>query len=219
MAITLYHDGRTPGQTQYGLDTFTEHYKSPDAADAILTDTSGDVPVKGDAHPDYVHMYVIDRYCNETGERAASLDVVYTGCLRDDGGGNPVLPPQKESSGSQQSSATTNTDADIFPATVTNPASVTYHAITNTLTFISNDPGDASVPSDPPEVDSLISWDLGAGLQPGFSFPALVTYLLTSAFVQQIVQPPAEVEPIVNGQFYQIVKKKTQTLFPYAPPS
>src|SRR6266403_5231109 len=152
MAITLTHSGRTPGQTQFGLDSFTEHYKASEAADVVLTDAS--VPQKGDAHPSYANMFVTDRYCSETGEKASALDLVYMGYM-------VGLPPQKPSSGGQIASATTNTDQDIFPWTVTNPATVTFYAITKTLSFISNDPDDASEPDDPSEITSLITWDLG----------------------------------------------------------
>jgi|SRR5882724_7679030 len=210
MAITLTHNGRTPGQTQFGLDTFTEHYKASEAADVVLNDAS--VPQKGDAHPDYANMFVTDRYCSETGESASALDIVYMGYM-------VTLPPQKASSGGQIASATTNTDEDIFPSTVTNPATVTFYAITRTLSFISDDPDDASEPDDPPEIDSLITWDLGFGVQPGFSIPAMVTYLLTKAFVQSINETPPDIEPLVAGRFYQITKRKIRTLLPYGPPS
>ena len=211
MPITLTHIGRRPGQTQYGLDTFTEIFKVNEAADVVSLDAS--VPQRGDAHPDYAGMFVTDRYFNESGESACACDIVYMGSMSGE------LPPQKATQGAEIASATTNTDSDIFPSTVTNPATVQFYAITSTLSFVSTDPADASEPDDPPEITSLITWDLGFGLQPGFSFPDLVTYLLTSAFVQGIIEPPPEVEPIVQGQFYQITKRKTRTLFPYAPAS
>lgn len=211
MAVTLTHVGRTPGQSQYGLDTLTEHYKTNSTATDVLTD--GSVPQKGDPHPDFSTMFITDRNVSESGPSASALDLVYQGTF------SGTLPPQRHVSGGQVSSATTNTDATIFPATVTNPATVQFYAITNTLVFFSTDPADASEPADPPEVSALVSWDLGFGLQPGFSFPDLVTYLLTSAFVQGIVETPPDVDEIVAGQYYQITKRKTRTLYPYAPPS
>jgi hypothetical protein len=217
MALIGYLDGKTPGQTQWGLDTFTEHWRYAETADAVLIDPS--VPQRGDVHPDYPFMFVTDRYATESGDRATGLDVVYTGCLKDAGEGAPALPPQKATTVGQVSSATTNTSSAIFPLTATNPASVTFHAITNTLSFVSNDIADASEPDDPPEITSLITWDLGFGVQPGFSNPDLIIFLLTEAFVQAIDEPPPEIEPIVDGQFYQITKRKTRTLQPYGPPS
>ncbi len=211
MAVTLTLTGKTPGQTQFGLDTFTERYKCDATADDVLTD--GGVPAMGSAHPSYSSMFVTARYCSETGESASALDLTYMGTL------SGSLPAQKPTTGGQVASATTNTSSAIFPATATNPATVQFYAISNALTFISTDPGDSSEPDDPPEVTQLITWDLGFGLQPGISLPALITFLLTEAFVQGIIEAPPDIEPIVAGQFYQITKRKTRTLFPYAPPS
>ncbi len=216
MAVTLTLVGKTPGQTQFGLDTFTEHYKCDVAADVVLTDPG--VPQMLSVHPDYAFMFVTNRYCTETSESASALDLVYTGILliTDDA---PVLPPQKATNGGQVASATTNTSSIIFPATATNPASVTFYAITKTLSFFSTDPADTSEPDDPPEIDSLITWDLGFGVQPGLSNPDLIAFLLEDAFVQAITQTPPSIEPVVQGQFYQITKSKTRTLQPYGPPS
>ena len=216
MAITLYHTDRRPGFSQFGLDTFTEIFKASEAADLVAIDPS--VPQRGDPHPDYPFMFVTDRRFNESGPSACACDIVYTGSMTvlDDA---PVMPPQKATSGGEVASATTNTSSLIFPSTATNPATVQFYAITNTLTFFSTDPADASEPSDPPEVTTLITWDLGFGVQPGYSLPVLIDFLLNDCFVQGIIEPPAEVEPVVQGQFYQITKRKTRTLFPYAPPS
>ncbi len=218
MAVILTLTGKTPSNTQFGLDTFTEHYKCDATADIVLTDLS--VPAIGSAHAfPYQFMFVTSRYCSETGESASALDLVYTGCLTDDGDGNPILPTQKATTAGQVASATTNTSSAIFPSTATNPATVTFYAITNTLSFFTTDVADASEPDDPPEITSLITWDLGFGVQPGLSNPDLITFLLTEAFVQAIIEPPAQVDPIVFGQFYQITKQKTRTLYPYGPPS
>ncbi len=210
MSVTLTLVGKTPGQTQFGLDTFTEHYKCDATADVVLTDAG--VPQRGDPHPDYATMFVTDRYCTETSESSSALDLVYTGYL-------VALPPQKATSSGQVGSATTNTSSIIFPATATNPASVTFYAITNTLSFFSADPADTSEPDDPPEIDSLITWDLGFGVQPGLSNPDLIAFLLEDAFVQAITETPPAIDPVVQGQFYQITKSKTRTLQPYGPPS
>ncbi len=217
MAVTLTLSGKTPGNTQFGLDTFTERYKCDATADVVLTDPG--VPQLLSAHNDYQFMFLINRYCSESGESASALDLVYTGCLTDDGDASPVLPTQKATSAGQVASATTNTSSAIFPSTATNPATVTFYSITNTLSFFTQDVADTSEPDDPPEITSLITWDLGFGVQPGLSNPDLITFLLTEAFVQAIIEPPAQIEPIVFGQFYQITKQKTRTLQPYGPPS
>lgn len=210
MAITLTHVGRTPAQTQYGLDTFTERFKANSPADEVLTDSG--VPQRGDAHPSYSAMFVTDRYCSETGESSSALDVVYLGSLS----GDP--PPQKASTSGEVASATTNTSSVIYPAVATNPATVQFYAITNTLEFISTDPDDASEPSDPTSIteSQVITWDLGFAVQPQ-CHDDIVTFLLTEAFVQGIIEPPPDVQPLVDGQWYQITKRKTRTLFPYNP--
>ncbi len=79
MAVTLTLTGKTPGQTQFGLDTFTEHYKCDVTADVVLTD--GSVPAMGSVHPSYPFMFVTARYCSETSESASALDLTYMGVL------------------------------------------------------------------------------------------------------------------------------------------
>ncbi len=215
MAVVLTWAGSTPGQQQFGLATLTERYKVANddgtqitAADALIAG-----PQLGDPHPDFSAMFVTAIYCSETGESASALDVTYMGILGMD------LPPQKATSGGQIASATTNTSSAIFPSTATNPATVTFYTISRTLSFYSTDPADASEPDDPPEIDSLITWDLGFGLQPGLSLPDLVAFLLTEAFIQSITETPPSIEPTVEGQYYFITKTKTRTLLPYAPAS
>ncbi len=215
MAVTLTWQGSTPGQPQYGLATLTEHYKVQNDDGSQITAAAALLagPALSAAHPTYSEMFVTDRYCAETGESASALDVTYMGIFGMD------LPPQKATTSGQIASATTNTSSAIFPLTATNPATVTFYAISNTLSFYSDDPDDASEPTDPPSITELITWDLGFGLQPGLSHPDLVTFLLTQAFIQTITETPPSVEPIVDGQFYFITKTKTRTLLPYAPAS
>ncbi len=292
MAVTLTLTGKTPGQTQFGLDTFTEHYKCDATADVVLTDPG--VPQMLTPHPDYPYMFITNRYCSETSESASALDLVYTGML---GGGHAVtlndpgvdyaigdqlglfagggsalvvvdtiggggeietfhvpfndftashtavpatnltggeigsgatfdvdatplvLPAKKYTSTAQVASASSNTSSAIYPAVAVNPATVQFYAGSNAVTFISTDPADATEPDDPAAVSTVITWDLGFGLQPGFSQPDLITWLLTQVFTQGIIEVPPDIEPLVPGQFYLITKRKTRTLFPYAPPS
>ncbi len=215
MAVVLTLRSSTPGQPQYGLATLTEHYKVQNDDGSQVTAAAAMLagPQIGNAHPTYSTMFCTDRYCAETGESASALDVTYMGTL--DG----ELPPQKATTAGQIASATTNTSSEIFPSTATNPATVTFYAISNTLSFYSTDPDDASEPADPPEIDSLVTWDLGFGLQPGLSMPDLVIFLLTSAFIQTITETPPSVDPVVDGQYYFITKTKTRSLLPYAPAS
>lgn len=195
-------------QSYWDLDTLVIPYDGPvDGLNAFLDSLEKGSPADIDGD-----MFLSD--WRISGSKAyPRVDLIYTGKK------NGEMPLKKATSGGSVASATTNTDSDIFPSTVTNPASVQFYSITNTLSYYSTDKADASEPDDPPTISSLISWDLGAGVQPGFSFPDLVTYLLTKAFVQGIIEAPPEIEPIVDGQLYRIVKSKTRTLFPYAPPS
>lgn len=195
-------------QSLWDLDTLTIPFSGAQPnLDSFLNNLEKGSPADIDGD-----MFLMDWRISGT-KAYPQVDLVYTGKK------NGEMPPRKATSGGGVASATTNTDAAIFPATVTNPATVEFYSITNTLSFYSTDKNDAAVPEDPPTITSLISWDLGFGLQPGISMPALVTYLLTSAFVQGIIEPPPEIEPIIDGQIYRIVKRKTRTLFPYAPPS
>ena len=214
MAVTLTWQGSTPGQTQYGLATLVEHYKVQNddgtqiTAAAVMID--GSVPQQGDAHPDYATMFCTDRYCAETGESASALDVTYMGTLTGD------LPPQKATSGGQVASATSNTSSIIWPSTATNPATVQFYAGTSTLDFYSTDPADASEPADPPTVAHLITWDLGFGVQFSGSESAVEAILLADVFIQGVIEAEPTIEPVVDGQFWHIVKTKTRTLFPYS---
>ncbi len=221
MAVILTLRGKTPINTQFGLDVFTESYKCDATADVVLTDVG--VPQMGDEHPDYPFMFVTSRYCSETGESASSLDLVYTGSMTDDGDGGPNIPTPKATTAGQVASSSTNTDATIYPALTTNPLTLQFYAITNTLSYFTDnvDDPDAPEPDDPPEVtgDQVITWDFGFGYQPALNYPDLIIYLLTIAYVQGINEPPPIVEPIVFGQFWQVTKQKTRTLFPYAPPA
>ncbi len=293
MPVTLTLTRKTPGQTQFGLDTFTEHYKCDATADVVLTDPS--VPQIGAAHPDYPFMFITNRYCTETSESASALDLVYMGVLSGGrqinlnapgvdyvvadelvitlggeiagitvdsiGGGGEIvtfhvtfnnfteslsalpavniagsglgsgatfdvdstslaLPAKKQTKGGQISSATTNTTSVIWPVVLTNPISATFYAITSTLSYVSNDPADASEPDDPAEITNLITYDLGFGASvPGSSSPEIVALILSEAFLQYISEAPPNIDPIVNGQFWQITKTKTRTLLPWAPPA
>lgn len=210
MPVTLTHVGRRPAQSQYGLDTFTESFKSNSPADDVMLD--GACPQRGDAHPDFASMFVTDRYFTETSTSSCAIEVTYMGTMSGD------LPPQKATSTGQVASATTNTSSVIYPSVATNPASVQFYAKTNSLSFISTDPADASEPDDPDDITEaeIITWDLGFGVQPQ-CHDDIVTFLLTQAFVQGIIEPPPTIEPLVQGQFYQITKQKTSTLFPYNP--
>src|SRR5689334_15177144 len=133
MAVTLTLVGKTPGQPQFSLDTFTEHYKCDATADVVLTDLS--VPQKGDVHPIYQFMFLTDRRCTETGERASALDLVYTGCLKDTGGETPapVLPPSKHKYGTAIQTA--QSALPMQGLAPTSPLTLEFYAQTSELVF------------------------------------------------------------------------------------
>ena len=136
MSIPLTHVGRTPGQTQFGLDTFTEHYRANEAADVVLADTTVPDTQMIAVHPDYPFMFVTARYVAETGEKASALDVTYSGCIRDSGGEDPTpaLPSQQQNYGNPiQSQSSTRNGVS---------ATVNFYAKTSVLRFITYlDPG------------------------------------------------------------------------------
>ena len=209
--------GKTPGQSQFGLDQFTEHYKTDTTADAVLTD--GTVPQKGSAHPTYPFMFVTDRRVMETGPSASALDLVYQGILNTSSG-LPVLPAKQHSESRNVASATTNTSAVIWPRVATNPATLQFYAATVTIAFIATSDAPTDEPGDPPLVvaTDIITWNLGVAEQPANSIPGIIDFLLNDAFVQAISET-TEANEVVAGQFWLITKRKIRALLPYAPPS
>jgi len=214
MSVTRYKTGKTPQQSQFGLDQFTEHWKCLETADVVLTDSS--VPQKGDAHPDYPFMFVTDRYCIESGERSSALDLVYMGSLTESEG-QPVLPPVKNSEDNPVQSATTYTSSAIFPLVATQPASVQFRGHSTSIVVLSTSDTSTAVCPDPPAVtvNDLITWTLVAE-QPAGSLPGIADWILENGFVQQIIETTSA-EEIVAGQYWQITKRKVVNLLPWAP--
>lgn len=209
MAVTLTKVGKTPSQTQFGLDTFTEHHKADATADVVLTD--GSVPQKGDAHPDYPFMFLTDRHCAETGEKASSLDLVYMGALKDDGSGNPILPPSQHKYGTAIQTASSKTP--ITGAQATEPITLQFYAQTSELDFWSyNAPGVLNTAPDPlndPIIISFGSYDIAYAPTIG-NVDALVLQFFQIRMTDTIT--PNE---IVSGKYWRNTELKT--LF-YGPP-
>jgi hypothetical protein len=217
MAVTLTLTGKTPGQTLFGLDSFTEHYKCDATADDVLTDAS--VPEMLSAHPEYSFMFVTNRHCDETGEKASALDLVYTGCIKETDPDTPALPSDRNTLDNPIQTATSYTSSAIFPAVATVPGSVQYRAHACVLvTWSTTDESDAVCPEPAAvTVADLITWTLAAE-QPAGSFPGIAAWLLENAFVQYVVETTSA-EEMVPGQYWQITKRKTMNLYPYAPAS
>lgn len=158
------------------------------------------------------NMFLTGWQVSDSNKRYPTVTLEYIGA---NGG---TLPDIKKETTSNVASATTNTSSLIYPVVATNPATVQFYSITNTITLYNNSDESGEEPDDPPEVSNVITWDLGFGLQPGFNQPDLINFLLTSAFSQAIIEPDPEVECVVTGKYWKITKRKTRTLFPYAPP-
>ncbi len=201
MAVTLTPRGKTPGQTQFGLDTFTEHYKCDATADVVLTDPG--VPQIGAAHPDYAFMFITNRYCSETSESASALDLVYTGCLlsADDA---PVFPAFKRDNENAVQSASSSRGSDGTIAL--SPVSIQFYAPTNVYTYISIGAPGGLTAADPVEDLTLIAITIGDTSLTPSSVPDLVALF----FQEQILETHNATE-IVQNQYWLNVSRKIKS--------
>jgi hypothetical protein len=202
-----------PSKTPFGLDQLRRSYKtSLSAEDAIAA-----APNVGDADEVFPNMFLMPISTPESAESATRIDLVYQGSLQGEDG-SPVLPAIKHSLSDAVASATTYTSSAIFPDVATVPASVQYHSHSTTISLINNSDTSTEVCPDPAAITDadLITWTLVAE-QPAGSFSGIADWLLTNAFVQYVVETITSDE-IVPGQYWQITKRKTMQLFPYAPP-
>jgi len=208
MAITRYKVSKLPGQSQFGLDQFTESWKCFETADVVLL--AADVPQRGDAHPDYAFMFCTDRHCNETGESSSLLDLVYTGCLASSEG-LPTLPPQAREKDVQVMSASSSRSSG--GATLNAPITVQFYAPTNSSSFLTyNAIGDVSGVSDPTDDIQVITLQVGdTSYVPG----GLIDDLVAAFFSSRIVNSLTSTEIVSSGKFYQNQAKKTKCLVPF----
>ena len=159
----------------------------------------------GDAHPDYPFMFVTGRPCYETGESASALDLIYTGCLMDDGEGNPTLPAQQGSFGT--SVQTASSQCPITGLAPTQPFNLQFYSLTSSLVFFSYlAPSDVGVVADPvgdPIPITLSLYDctfLGGGTLEEF---------IANFFVIRITDVISSQE-IVAGKYWQNTEVKTK---------
>ncbi len=207
MSLTLTLKGKTPNQTQFALDTFTESYKCDATADVVLTDPS--VPQLGDAHPDYAFMFVTQRPCQETGESASALDLIYTGCLTDDGDGNPVLPSHQHQDGNDISSSSSSRAVSGLVAG--SPLTAQYYSPTNTRAYFSFG-GAGTTEADDPTIDvTIISLTIG---DTTLSFGGTVQAIVDDFFSPLIVST-IQSQEVVAGQYWQNTATKKTTLSPF----
>ena len=199
MAVTLYHVGRTPQSTQFGLDTFTEHYKANDAADVVLLDSG--VPQRGDAHPDYAQMFVTERYITETGPSSSALDVTYMGTMTGE------MPPSQEEDSDAVQSASSSKGVD--GTILTSPITVEFYAPTKRLNFITyGAKGSLGTVADPTDEIRIIKVTAG---DTSYAPTGALGDIVANFFTQQIVDTMSSPE-IVSGQFWQNAEVKTKTL-------
>lgn len=205
MAVTLTIVGKTPGQQQFGLDTFTEHYKCNATADVVLTDPG--VPEMTEAHPEYPFMFVTARYCDETGEKASVLDLVYTGCIRsaDD---LPALPSQQTQADTQIQSASSSRSSS--GGILTSPATIQFYAPSSVLSYVSfGGPGGAA-PAAPSGIPVVITWTVGDTSFTITSLPELV-----DAFFSIQINTTYQSTEIVDGQYWQNTVRTTLIYVPF----
>ncbi len=196
MAVTLTLIGKTPGQQQFGLDTFTEHYKCDAAANVVLTD--GSVPQIGSVHPSYSSMFVTARYCTETSESASALDLTYMGTL------SGSLPAQKHDTENAVQSAQSSLSSSGI--TATSPISIQFYAPTNVLTYISAGAPGTDVADDPTEDVVAISVGVGDTSLTVSSIPGLI-----EAFFQLQILETHNATEIVQGQYWLNTSRKIKS--------
>ncbi len=212
MAVILTLIGKTPGQTQFGLDTFTEHYKCDASANVVMTAT--DVPQMGSVHPSYQFMFVTNRYCSETSESASALDLVYTGCLRyvDVEPRVPLLPAQELDTDDQVQSASSSRGVNSW-VTLTSPITVQFYAPSNVLSFITyGERGTKGTVADPDSQVAVITTTIG---DTTVIFSGATTEAIISQFFTPVIVGSFQSKEIVSGKYWLNTDRKTVSLFPY----
>ncbi len=206
MAVTLTRTGKTPGQQQFGLDTFTEHYKCDATADVVLID--GSVPAMGSAHPDYASMFVTARYCTETSESASALDLTYMGTLSGE------LPDPVRSCSRAVQSASSSSNGDPGSALLASPVTVQFYASVTRYEYISTSnvcggcvpPDLADAPCNPVIISILFGNDISLRTYFGEDFSQL--FLCT--FFGYLDTDIVESNEIVAGQYWRNVETKSR---------
>ncbi len=207
MAVALTLTGKRPNNTQFGLDSFTEIYKCDATADVVLTDPS--VPQLASAHPDYPFMFVTSRPCIESGESASALDLIYTGCLLDDGAGNPTLPTAKTDEQMSVQSVSSSKASNGF--IMASPATLQYYSPSSVLTYFSyTAPGATSAPTpdtSPVPITLTIS---DTTYSPGGGIAEAINTLFSLQLISTI-----ESTEIVAGKFWSNVARTNYMYSPF----
>ncbi len=209
MAVTLTLVGKTPGDTQWQLDTFTERYKCDASADDVLTD--GSVPQIGDAHPDYATMFITSRYCSETGESASALDLVYMGTL------SGTLPLGQSSAGAQVASASSQS-GPVGGFALESPVTLQFYAPTSSMTWVSDSEGGygpSGPPSSPAGDIQIIDYVFAPSSIP-FGFSGDLFAFFRDNFFIVLITSVITSQEIVAGQYWTNTQTLTKTLIPFA---
>jgi hypothetical protein len=193
-----------PSKTPFALDQLRRSYKTPLLAEAAIAAA----PNVGDADEAFPFMFLMPISTPESAESATRIDLVYMGCLRDDGAA-PILPAQKTDNNTAVQSATSsklNTGG-----TLASPATLQYYAPQSVLTYFSfGAPGTTEAPEptgNPVPITLTISdttYSSGGGIQS--SIDALFTLQIISTL---------ESTEIVPGQYWQNVARKQKTYSPW----
>jgi hypothetical protein len=202
-----------PGKTAFGLDQLRRSYKtSLSAQDAVAA-----APAKGAVDEEFAFMFLTRVDTPESSTTATRVELTYQGCLAEDEG-DPLLPEIQHSSSTQVSSATTASSSIIWPACASQPATLQFFCGTTTIVIVATSDAPSDEPDDPPAVvaSDIITYNLGACDAAGGTQSAIITWLLTNAYVQYVSET-TDTQEIVPGQYWRVTKRKVRTLLPYAP--
>ncbi len=206
MAVTITLTGKTPGQTQFGLETFTEHYKCDATANIVLT--AAEVPQMGSAHPDYPRMFVTQRNVAETSESASALDLTYMGMF---GLSELDLPLPMNTRGHSVASASSSSGLGGFA--LSPAATLQFYAPTNTQTWISTTPGDGGTVVVPTEEIVVFAFTF----PPPYDFFTGDWYAFVRGnFFSELTTTVIQSTEIVADQYWQNVATSTKSLIAFA---
>jgi hypothetical protein len=197
----------TPSKTPFGLDQLVRAYKTTLSAEAAIAAA----PAVGTVDEVFPFMFLMPISTPESAASATRIDLVYIGCLADDGGepAAPILPAQKTDQSTAVQSATSsklNTGS-----TLASPATLQYYAPASVLTYFSfAAPGTttAPVPSASPVPITLTISD--TTYSPGGGIQGSIDALFTLQIVSTI-----ESTEVVPGQYWQNVARTSKLYSPW----
>ncbi len=196
----------TPSKTPFGLDQLMRTFKTSLSAESAIAAA----PAVGTVDETFPFMFLMPISAPESSESATKIDLVYMGCLMDDGEGGPLLPDQKHDSDDAVQSATSSKGN--AGQTATPPITVQFYAPTNSLTYFSYLAAGSAVAADPSadiKVITLTIADLTLFVGDGTA-----NGILTAFFSVQIIETHQSTE-VVPGKFWQNTSKKVKSYSPF----